>query len=67
MRMIMRMPTRPMMMMRVPIDYIRLRRRAAPIRQLAPRHLQLNRRMPDAKMILQLMIHPPQQRLGLTH
>jgi len=58
-------PTRPMMMMRMPIDHIRLRRATAVANCRAISHFQLNRRMVNPKMIAQLMVDPLQHSLAL--
>ena len=59
------MPTGPMMMMRMPIHLRNLRRRNTTIHSGAIRDFQLDRRMGDSEVILQLMIDPRQHLLAL--
>jgi len=55
------------MVVRVSVDYIRGWRRATAVRHLAARHLKLNRRVVDAEVIAQLVIHVVQQRLTFAY
>lgn len=55
-RVIVMMPARAVMVVRVTVDHFRRRRRAAAVYRGAVRHFQLDRRVVDAEVIAQLVV-----------
>ena len=65
--MVVMMTTWPMMMVRVPIDDLGLRWRAATIHRDAVAQLQLDRRMLNTEVVFELVVDPLDQGVAIFH